>query len=727
MSPGKGQFSLSFLFRAITGLASHKLPTQAQLSKIITAILDSPIFSTSPDSNHQQPELIRSIAHFLVVFKELTDTKNSKNQIQRLIDALVVNKQQPQLKLPSLPSNLALPSSGSPTIFLKKLILTSAEIPQDIHEFVEEALDLVRELFSPADQDKTQDIQQTVDRLVSKLIKLVVHLRKNMGHLLKEDFESLKGSLANDFQGFELNDEFRQIIGLVGECIDGFCAQGDTNNPSSYWESLTTPYHQLVELFTEHKDELLEPFKKVQAVIVDLFDNFEDRLYSPQLYESLRVAVKEFQKASQLIAQPMGEILQALENIRLRIVVEDSSWREVYQAFQKVSTELLGSTLANSKDAAQHVTGRVAKAAFDTLVEYLIPRLLLLINEIPSPRIEYVSPTVDAVFDPASFTSTSGFLPSSIISTTVQRFEISQRAPGYKPGRIQGPNTLSVRPGTYQKITIIGLRVLSKNIGFYFHKKVNQDKSLVAQKLDFTNFEDEGKIDIFLGMGDEDGLSLDVELDWNYHHHLDRSSEVSRRARRVPSVENPDGLFLIKSFRVDLKGFGLFPHDTNHPLFNWILKPGLEPYLHSKLTESLQEYLLDQFTSLNELLGKMRIRWEEVANSGRSSTWEKVWEVVQVMVSRTEEEEPETISRINGTGFELEAEDGSYTIRIGIGQKMLPGKGIGGPNGFKDRLATIANDAGEAIDRRVAEIGNGIAQATLDVEQPGWQSNVFDL
>ncbi|KAH9442644.1 hypothetical protein Pst134EA_031707 [Puccinia striiformis f. sp. tritici] len=127
-------------------------------------------------------------------------------------------------------------------------------------------------------------------------------------------------------------------------------------------------------------------------------------------------------------------------------------------------------------------------------------------------------------------------------------------------------------------------------------------------------------------MGDEDGLSLDVELDWNYHHHLDRSSEVSRRARRVPSVENPDGLFLIKSFRVDLK-------------------PGLEPYLHSKLTESLQEYLLDQFTSLNELLGKMRIRWEEVANSGRSSTWEKVWEVVQVMVSRTEEEEPETISR----------------------------------------------------------------------------------
>ncbi|KAH9442646.1 hypothetical protein Pst134EA_031709 [Puccinia striiformis f. sp. tritici] len=86
--------------------AAFRKKCLAQLSKIITAILDSPIFSTSPDSNHQQPELIRSIAHFLVVFKELTDTKNSKNQIQRLIDALVVNKQQPQLKLPSLPSNL---------------------------------------------------------------------------------------------------------------------------------------------------------------------------------------------------------------------------------------------------------------------------------------------------------------------------------------------------------------------------------------------------------------------------------------------------------------------------------------------------------------------------------------------------------------------------------------------------------------------------------------------
>ncbi|KAH9442645.1 hypothetical protein Pst134EA_031708 [Puccinia striiformis f. sp. tritici] len=207
-----------------------------------------------------------------------------------------------------------------------------------------------------------------------------------MGHLLKEDFESLKGSLANDFQGFELNDEFRQIIGLVGECIDGFCAQGDTNNPSSYWESLTTPYHQLVELFTEHKDELLRAFQK-----------------------------------------GLGE--HPSSNCRRGFFLE----RSLPSIPESVSTELLGSTLANSKDAAQHVTGRVAKAAFDTLVEYLI-------REIPSPRIEYVSPTVDAVLtQPASFTSTSGFLPSSIISTTVQRFEISQRAPGYKPGRIQGP------------------------------------------------------------------------------------------------------------------------------------------------------------------------------------------------------------------------------------------------------------------------------------------------
>lgn len=157
------------------------------------------------------------------------------------------------------------------------------------------------------------------------------------------------------------------------------------------------------------------------------------------------------------------------------------------------------------------------------------------------------------VYQPASFTSTSGFLPSSMTSTTVQRFEISQRSPKGAPESIGGPHTLSVWPSTHQKISIVGLRVLSKNVGFYFHKKVDQEKSTMAKKLDFTNFEDEGKLDVFLGMSDQDGLSFDLELDWNYHMNSDRSSEVNRRARGTASVKNTGGLFLIKSFKVDLK------------------------------------------------------------------------------------------------------------------------------------------------------------------------------
>ncbi|EFP93316.2 uncharacterized protein PGTG_19271 [Puccinia graminis f. sp. tritici CRL 75-36-700-3] len=730
------QLSLSFLLRALTGLASHKLPTQTQLSKIITAILDSPIFSSTSTSgsDHQQPELLSSIAEFLVLFRNLTNTKNRDNQLQRLLSALLLNKQQPRLKLPSLPPSLALPPSTSPTVFFRKLLLITTEIPQDVNEIIRQAIDLLTELFQSTERMTTQEEEQAADRLVSKLIKLIVHLRTNVSHLLREEIEAIRKTLAEDLQGFEPNDEFREILGLVGECIDGFCTRHDDDDRApSYWNSLTTPCNQLVELFTEHKDQLLVPLKKLQVVIVQLFDNFEDRLYSPKLYESLGVAVKEFQEASKMIGRPMGDILQALESIRFRILVEDPSWPEVCQAFQRVSAELLGFTLTNSKEVARHVTGAVAKAAFDSLVEYLVPRLLLLINEIPSPRIEYVSPTIDAVFD-ASFPifriSINAAL-ASMISTTVHRFEISQRASRQGPGRIQGPNSLSVQPNTYQKISIVGLRVLSKNVGFYFHKKVDHDKSLVAQKLDFTNIEDEGKLDIFLGMGDQDGLSLDLELDWNYHRHLDRSSEVSRRARQAPSIEKPDGLFLIKSCKVDLKGFGVFPHDTSHPVLNWILKPGLEPYIHTKITETLQGYFLDQLIRLNKLLGKMRIRWEEVADSGPGTTWEKLWEVIQVMVSSSneaeEEDQPESTSKINGSGFELEAEDGSYTIRIGIGQKMLPGKGLGGPGRFKERLATIADDAGAAIDRQVTEIADGIAQATLDGERPGWQSDVFDL
>jgi hypothetical protein len=167
-------------------------------------------------------------------------------------------------------------------------------------------------------------------------------------------------------------------------------------------------------------------------------------------------------------------------------------------------------------------------------------------------------------------------------------------------------------------------------------------------------------------------------------------------------------------------------------VLNWLLKPGLEPYIHGKITETIQEYLLDQFTKLNDMLGKMRIRWEEVAESNLGTTWEKIWEVVQVMFPSSDEAEHEdqpesTSTKMDASGFELKAEDGSYTVRIGIGQKMLPGKGLGGPGMFKQRLASIADDAGAAIDRRVNEITGEIAQATIAAERPGWQSDVFDL
>jgi hypothetical protein len=257
------QLSLAFLVRALTGLASHKLPTQTQLSKIITAILDSPIFSisTSSTSDHpsqQQPELLSSIAEFLVLFKNLTNTKNQENQIQRLLNALVLNKlQQPQLRLPSLPP------STSPTVFFTKLLLISTEIPQDVNEIIRQAIELLTELFQSTERTTTQEDEQAVDRLVSKLIKLIVHLRTNISHLLREEIESIRKTLAEDLQGFELNDEFREILGLLGECIDGFCTRHDDDRAPSYWHSLTTPCNQLVELFTEHKDQLLVPLKKV--------------------------------------------------------------------------------------------------------------------------------------------------------------------------------------------------------------------------------------------------------------------------------------------------------------------------------------------------------------------------------------------------------------------------------------------------------------------------------
>lgn len=746
------RFTISSGIRFLIGLSNHKLPSQAQLSKIIASILSSPIFTDhdqidrSRPAHDPQPDLIRSLAGLLLALQRFTELKNQDNQLQRLIHALV-SKQEVPIKIPSIPDHLPTIPTTTPTMLMKKVLLMSFDSPNDLDKTLESGLSFLKELFEDdfmnQEDKRNQPDPSTLDRLVAKLVKFLVNLHHNLSDSLKDRLGSIQETLSDSLEQLEVNDEGWEIIDLIGDCINGFFGT------RSYWDALLTPARRLSDLLTQHKEDFLQPFEKLKVVILDLFNNFEEQLYSPQLYHKLGLALEEFKRAARLVTKPTQEIIKALETIRLQALVEDDALKELVNAFQQVSIDLIDS-MNSYRDISIQATRGAAKTAFNSLVEYLIPRLLLLIEEIPSPRIEFISPTLDAVFDPASFTSNSGFLPSSIVSTTVHRVEVGRSSSNRfesKPVASKSicSNYIALRPTTTkQKISISGLRLMSKNIGFYVHKKVNPDKSLISKALDFTNFEDEGKLDIFFGMGEEDGLSLELDLSWNYHAHRTIPSDSNSPAQTHDDLhqdyhglsESPEGLFLIKSLKLDLKGFGIFPHNSNHPIVNWFLKPGFELYVQTKIIQILEEYLGARIGKLNQLLGKVRLKLEERSDDSRSSSrnrWEKFWAILRILTN-SEDSNPsddhqagDTRSEIDNHGLTIKAEDDSYIIRIGIGQKLLPNKGVGGPGNFQDRLERITDSVAADIDRQVDQIVDGIAQARMTAQKPGWQSSLFDL
>lgn len=71
-------------------------------------------------------------------------------------------------------------------------------------------------------------------------------------------------------------------------------------------------------------------------------------------------------------------------------------------------------------------------------------------------------------------------------------------------------NTTSTR--FTQTVIINGLRLFTKDVGFYFKKKRDPKSSLITQWFS-TEFEDEGLLDLFIGMGTDDGINCSFEIE----------------------------------------------------------------------------------------------------------------------------------------------------------------------------------------------------------------------
>ncbi|GAA5867980.1 hypothetical protein JCM8547_000772 [Rhodosporidiobolus lusitaniae] len=247
------------------------------------------------------------------------------------------------------------------------------------------------------------------------------------------------------------------------------------------------------------------------------------------------------------------------------------------------ATEELGKALAGWAEAAGETAvratgGEGVAAVWGDVVEWIVPRLLGVLKEVPLPRIEFASPSVDLAIDPPSLLSTS-FIPSSLSIRT-------STALTYLP--TLGSSSLALPPSashtvsptlthasaaartSYAASTAIevdGLRLEVKNVGYHarYHSFLG----------DIT---ESGLLDLHFGEEPKGGLSLSL-------------------ATSTPSPANTrQTLFEVNTSdtHARLSHFSVTPHHSSHPLLMWMFRPIMRKAVKLVVEMEVRQLLLVQ-------------------------------------------------------------------------------------------------------------------------------------
>lgn len=272
--------------------------------------------------------------------------------------------------------------------------------------------------------------------------------------------------------------------------------------------------------------------------------------------------------------------------------------------------EELGVALAGWVGEAARTAGNAAggeglAAVWGDVVEWVMPRLLGVLKEVPLPRFvphsvssgcvigdmlitrvrsfEFALPTVSLAVDPPSLLATScvpssvnlqqssslTYLPSLGISTAALPLSVSQPA---DPALARAPAAARTAFAAETRITVEGMQLEINDVGYFarYHTGIPC----------IGDVTESGLLDLRFGHPDaaHAGEGLGFTL-----------------AARTPAPAGAQTLFTVRhdATRVVLRDLGVTPHSSSHPWLVWLLRPLLRVAVRRALEVQLREALLE--------------------------------------------------------------------------------------------------------------------------------------
>ncbi|GAA5883724.1 hypothetical protein JCM16303_004792 [Sporobolomyces ruberrimus] len=475
----------------------------------------------------------------------------------------------------------------------------------------------------------------------------------------------------------------------------------------------------------------------------------------------------------------LQKFLQELVRVFERFAKDEYLARFVV-ASGKVVGELEGWVAIAGGKTVRAASGQGLGAFWGEILEWIAPRILGIVKEIPLPRIEFDSPgVVSGALELPSLLSTS-FVPASItirnatsltylptLGTTNQDIPIYGTNLSPRPRELE--QTSWYERSSYASSTSLDLEGMEfeiLDVGYFVKYKTGIPC--------FPTITESGLLDLHFGKTRSTSSTSGGEGERTrngFGFSLDTTSLESQ-------VEQNHSLFrMLPTSQISLEQFDIKLHESRHPWFMWFLRPVLRTAVRKAIEVEVRKVLIEQGDRLGEWAyrvreNKRKVQGEEGRGEREEGATGKVWNWVKAVWrtvtdesgekvgdergdERDQVKQTETAVHLNRHGLAVELphdvdseELEGATVGIGTEGVVIPEGEATIPLPPGQERIGVVKKAKQEVDEAV-ESGRKAARTTLDVfgelgeaseewrddlvderekyERDGWRSDAFEL
>ncbi|GAA5894644.1 hypothetical protein JCM8208_006036 [Rhodotorula glutinis] len=495
-----------------------------------------------------------------------------------------------------------------------------------------------------------------------------------------------------------------------------------------------------------------------------------------ELHDGLRALARDYPVLAQDVQRVFACVAAAMQ-----VLAGDELLARAVRAVEELAIATGGWTAEAAGTVARAAGGEGVAAVWGDVVEWLVPRVLGVLKEIPLPRFEFASPTVSLAIDPPSLLATS-LIPSSISlqqSTSITylpstgsastALPISASHPS-NPSLARAPAAARTAFAASTLVTVEGVQLEIKDVGYYasYHTGIPC----------LGDVTESGLLDLRFGHPSASGgtSSSGGGVDGGLGFTIGTSTPPPPGARTLFTVQR-------QSTAVGLADFHLTPHSSSHPWLVWLLRPLLRVAVRKAVEYELREAVLEPGAEwvgrvgfeVRERAEELRARAQDEAREGRErveSEMARVWRWARaawdVLAGRAVEDEadesgsdassatsvadadahPAWHLHLNrhGVAVDLEAANGtagvgSEGVVLPVGDAPIPlPEGRSQPKGLaraaRDEVrheVEVGREAAKGTMRAVGEVGEEADRWGERVRKEqrtrphSWRSSAFDL